>query len=279
MQPETPQPERARQPFQLASGSRELALVMPVYNEEECVQSVVRAWRAMLAELGVDFVMLVLNDGSRDGTREALDTFSGDERVRVTHKENTGHGPTILTGCRTAVEIADWVFQCDSDDEMKPDHFAALWERRNDYDALFGVRTGRKQNLGRALISLCSRLTVRALFGKGVRDVNAPYRLMRADALSRIIEQIPDSTFAPNVIISGTLARGGLRIYNHPVPFESRKTGAVSIVRWKLWRSAMKSFRQTLCCRPTLGSPGSLERSGSANASRTRSAAGRRTGS
>ena len=178
--------------------------------------------------------------------------FAGDKRVEVVQKANSGHGPTILMGYRKAVEIADWVFHCDSDGETKAEYFPALWEQRDRYDALFGTRAGRQQNLARKLISAGSRLTVRLLFGKGVRDVNTAYRLIRAPILKPILPQIPDATFAPNVIISGTMAKAGLRFFHYPVPFEYRKTGTVSIAKWKLWKVAFRSFWQTLWCRPVL---------------------------
>lgn len=229
-----------------------LALVMPVYNEEACIAAVVAAWRDLFTSLAIDFRMIILNDGSRDGTAEALAPLGEDPRIEIINKTNSGHGPTILAGYARAVKAADWVFQCDSDDEMKPEHFSRLWEKREAHDALFGVRTGREQNAGRKLISVVSRGTVRLLFGGGVDDVNTPYRLMRAPLLEQIIAQIPPDTFAPNVIISGAFARAGVRIYNEPVPHEQRRTGTVSIVKWKLWKSAIRSFLQTLRCRPRI---------------------------
>lgn len=226
----------------------ELGLVMPVYNEEECIVDVVESWRKELSRLNIDYMMIILNDGSRDGTTEALKCFAGDERITIINKENSGHGPTILLGYFKAVQMAQWVFQCDSDNEMKPQHFSGLWEKRERFDALFGVRKSRRQNFGRSFISFVSRLTVRLLFGDGVIDVNNPYRLMRSDVLNKIIEQIPKNTFAPNLIISGALAKARMRIYNHPVPHQGRKTGAVSIRKLKLWKAAMTAFLQTICC-------------------------------
>lgn len=233
----------------------DLAVVMPVYNEEECIAGVVEAWRAVLSGLDINYLIIVLNDGSWDETRNALSKFAEDRRVSIINKTNSGHGPTILLGYRQAVEMARWVFQCDSDDEMRPEHFPQFWEKRERYDALFGFRFGRQQNVGRQLISAFSRATVRLVFGNGVRDVNVPYRLMRADILRQIVSQIPDDTFAPNIIISGTMAQAGLRIDNQLVPHEGRKTGNVSIMRWKLWRAAGKSFWQTIKCRPVLRRP------------------------
>jgi glycosyltransferase involved in cell wall biosynthesis len=230
----------------------DLALVMPVYNEQECIAEVVRSWKTVLSRLGIPYQLIVLNDGSKDHTAEQLAAFAGDPAVVVVNKKNSGHGPTILEGYRMAVERAEWVFQCDSDDEMRAEHFPKLWNSRQQYDALFGIRSGREQNAGRKLISAVSRMTVRTLFGKGVQDVNTPYRLMRAPLLKQVVAQIPADTFAPNVIISGAFAKAGLRLCNLPVPHEGRRTGSVSIVKWKLWKAAFRSFRQTLRCRPTI---------------------------
>ena len=227
----------------------DLMVVMPVYNEEACIAEVVRSWRDKLSEMKLNFTILVLNDGSKDGTQQALEAFADDERVRVVNKTNSGHGPTILQGYRTAVEEAEWVFQCDSDDEMKPEHFPRLWDKREKYDALFGIRAHREQDNARKLLSAGSRVVVKVLFGRGVRDVNTPYRLMRSSALKPIVTAIPDDTFAPNVILSGVFSKRRGRLYNTPVPHENRKTGTGSLTSAKVWKVAFKSLRQTLSFR------------------------------
>jgi dolichol-phosphate mannosyltransferase len=227
----------------------ELALVMPVYNEEQCIAEVVQSWYEELERLKIDFRMIILNDGSQDNTGTILREFISSPHIDVLNKKNSGHGPTILEGYHKAVKLAEWVFQTDSDDEMKPDHFIELWKRRDQYDALFGVRQGRHQILARKGISILSRFMVLLLFRKGVKDVNVPYRLIKASILKRIIEQIPADTFAPNIIISGAFAKARLRIYNHLVPCEGRKTGIPSVVRWKLVKATLKSFWQTIYCR------------------------------
>jgi len=238
----------------------DLAVVMPVYNEQDCIVDVVGAWRAMLGRLDIDFCVLVLNDGSRDATGDRLTAFAADPCIRVIDKENTGHGPTILQGYRLAAEMADWVFQCDSDGEMQPDSFGEFWAERESCDAVFGIRAGRAQDLGRRLISTASRAVVRILFGKAVLDVNVPYRLMRSPLLAHIVTQLPQDTFAPNVIIAGALARSGRRIRNLPVPHEVRRTGTASLGGWRLWRSAVRAFWQVLRSRATVDLAGIADR-------------------
>jgi dolichol-phosphate mannosyltransferase len=234
----------------------DLALVMPAYNEEDCIAGVVSSWLDTLLKQAIRFRMIVLNDGSTDRTAEVLAGAGKDPRVEIVDKPNTGHGPTILAGYARAVKAADWVFQCDSDNEISPDYFADLWAKREGYDALFGCRSLRAQPLARRIITIGSRATVRLLFGRGVVDVNVPYRLIRSSLLEQIIMQIPRNTFAPNVIISGALSQAGVRIYNQPVRWEFRRTGVVSIARWKLWKSAVRAFWQTMLCRPRVGRRG-----------------------
>jgi dolichol-phosphate mannosyltransferase len=228
---------------------RELVVVMPVYNEQDCVMSTVQSWRYALAELNVDFGIIVLNDGSTDATAAVLEQLSSDPHIEIIHKSNSGHGPTILVGYRMAVESASWVFQCDSDDEMPSDSLAEFWRVRHDYDAVIGIRLKRRQPLSRRIITMGSRLAVGTLFGKAVTDVNAPYRLIRSSVLRMILFNIPDDTFAPNVIISGALSQMGAKVCNLPVPHRPRRTGTVSIMKWKMWKAAFRSLVQTWKCR------------------------------
>lgn len=231
---------------------RDLALVMPVYNEQDCIARVVREWAEALEALGIDFLMIVLNDGSRDGTADALAALADHPRVRIVDKPNSGHGPTVLMGYRQAVAEARWVFQTDSDDELPPEAFAEFWQKRTDYDGLFAIRGGRVQAPDRKIVSAVSRLVVRLLFGRGVRDVNVPFRLIRARLLERIVADLPDDTLTPNIIVSGALNRAGARIANLPVAHRERQTGEVSLGGAKLWRFAAKAFVQCLRLRPRL---------------------------
>ena len=237
--------------------SDRLCVVMPVYNERDAIGPVLEKWHAALDGLGIDFEIRPYNDGSKDDTFAVMKAAAErlGPRVAVRDKPNGGHGNTILTGYReAAADGFDWVFQIDSDDEMGPEKFGELWERRNEYDFLVGIRDGRQQALPRKVVSLVSRLCVRIFYGKGVWDVNTPYRLMRASAFRDFYAAIPLTTFAPNVILSGLAARHRLRMFEMPVPQHDRTTGEVSIKKWKLLKAAAKSFWQTISFALSKGS-------------------------
>ena len=115
--------------------SDRLCVVMPVYNERDAIGPVLEKWHAALDGLGIDFEIRPYNDGSKDDTLAVMKAAAERRgpRVAVRDKPNGGHGNTILTGYReAAADGFDWVFQIDSDDEMGPEKFHELWERRNE---------------------------------------------------------------------------------------------------------------------------------------------------
>jgi glycosyltransferase involved in cell wall biosynthesis len=195
--------------------------------------------------LKTDYRIIAINDGSKDNTLEQLQTFLDDDRLLIVDKQNEGHGMTLIRAYSLVVNDSTWVFQVDSDNELLPDDFPSFWRVRNDYDIIIGFRTGRRQPLGRRLISAVSRLTVAAFCGTGVSDVNCPYRLMRGSVLATMLDDIPANTFAPNVAISGLSVMYGYKIKNLPAAYQDRQTGAVSLMKWNLIRSAVLSFLQT----------------------------------
>jgi dolichol-phosphate mannosyltransferase len=232
----------------------ELTVVMPVFNEEGAVTGVIADWTGALAGMGIDFRLAVYDDGSRDGTERTLQELARlDPRLLVVRHANRGHGPTILRGYREAQ--GRWILQVDSDGEMAAGHFAALWREREAYDFLVGARQDRVSAPLRRLVSAGSRASVHALLGRGVRDVNSPYRLMRRDLLRPLLDLLPADPFAPNVLLSGLAARAGLRVFECSIPHEGRRVGTGSLTRWRLWAGIARSFWDTVrtAVRVTLG--------------------------
>jgi dolichol-phosphate mannosyltransferase len=227
----------------------DLAVVIPVHNEDACISRVVNSWLDLLAHMGLRHRILVFDDGSQDGTAAQLGSFRHIPVVEVVHQPNIGHGPTILRGYRHATEIADWVFQCDSDEEIRTDHFPDFWRRRDNFDAVFAVRQRQTQTVSRAVVSAAARWIVASLFGKGIRDVNVPYRLLRAAPLKKVVAGIPPDTLAPNIIISGSLARARLPVLEIRVSCEGRRSGATSLAKFRLGRFAARAFIQILIFR------------------------------
>lgn len=225
-----------------------LAIVMPVYNEEGAIATVLEDWVAMLATVpDARATIHVYDDGSRDGSARILAAMAArhPQRIVVHNKVNSGHGPTILLGYREQ-RGSDWLFQIDSDGEIGPGKFSAVWARRRSFDFLIGRRENRRSPVARRVVTMIMKLTVWLCYGRGVDDINCPFRLMRGSVVAPYLERLPADTFAPNVLLSGLASRHGWRIYQEPVLFAERTTGEVSIKKWKLLTAAIRSFVQTV---------------------------------
>lgn len=223
-----------------------LAVVIPVYNEEACIEKVVENWLDTLEkELIGDYRLLIYDDGSKDRSYEIISQLSDKhEKILAFSHKNVGHGPTLLRGYKLGFHLAEWVLQIDSDDEINPRDFGAFWRKKQGLDFLVGQRVRNSPPI-RQLITLFSRLAISFLFGRGVRDVNCPFRLMRTSSFEEGVAQIPPDTFAPNILISGLASHSRMKIQEIPITHKFRETGHVSIRNFKLLKAAMQSFFQT----------------------------------
>jgi dolichol-phosphate mannosyltransferase len=228
-----------------APGGPELSVVIPVFNEGRTIAGVVLGWAAELDGLGIDYELLVYDDGSTDDTRLILDRLGARvPRLTVRTQRNRGHGATVLRGYREA--RGGWVFQTDSDGEVAPGSFHALWRERHAHDLVLGVRQRRRVSWDRRLVSWLSRLSVRVLFGARIGDANVPFRLMRRTQLQGLVAELPEGLFAPNVALAGVAARARLRIGEVPVAHVGRVEGRGSLAGGRVWRAAATAFRQTV---------------------------------
>lgn len=224
---------------------------MPIYNEEANIEAVVTEWVQELNRLGISFVVLAINDGSKDGTGAALQRLA--ERypggVTPVEKRNAGHGQACRTGYLLAVSGgAEWMLQIDSDGQCDPRFFSTFWESRDQADAIFGLRKTRDDGLSRVLISELCRIATSLLCGIDLKDANVPYRLLRTTALKEALTKIPDDFDMQNVALTLTLKRNPtLRWKYVAIHFRDRQGGTNSInlrriagMGWNLLRSLPK---------------------------------------
>ena len=217
-----------------------LAIVMPAYNEAACIEKVARAWMTIFDR--IDGRLFVVDDGSKDETSAILDRMaSGNPRLRVIHQPNSGHGAAVVRGYDEAIAAQSaYVFQTDSDDQFNPRDFWRLWELRDQSPFVLGYRRKRSDAPHRLVISRIVVLLNLLLFGALLRDSNIPFRLMRTEFLRELLEMMPRRVFAPNIFLSVLAAKAGARLYEVPISHEERKTGRVSILRWKLIRVCLR---------------------------------------
>ena len=208
---------------------KDVAVVIPVFNEEKLIGECINEWLNVLDSVNLNYEILIIDDGSSDATISIVERYGDNQNVQLIIKQNEGHGPTILAGYKRAVGIAEWVFQADSDNEISPNQFSALWSKRQGQDAVIAWRQGRNQTTVRRLVTFFARVTTKVLFRCHLRDVNIPFRLIRSETLTILLEKIPSDTFAPNIALSGALSLMNYQVEECPVIFNERIVGESSL--------------------------------------------------
>ena len=208
---------------------KDVAVVIPVFNEEKLIGECINEWLNVLDSVNLNYEILIIDDGSSDATISIVERYRDNQNIQLIIKQNEGHGPTILAGYKRAVGIAEWVFQADSDNEINPNQFSALWSRRQGQDAVIAWRQGRDQTTVRRLVTFFARVTTKVLFRCHLRDVNIPFRLFRSETLTILLEKIPSDTFAPNIALSGSLSLMNFQVEECPVVFNERIVGESSL--------------------------------------------------
>lgn len=226
--------------------ARELLVVIPVFNEESCLDSVLQEWTGELDALGIDYGLLLLDDGSTDRTPGIMRRWQNqrqDGRIEIMHHANRGHGQTCLIGYRTACQRkVPWVFQVDSDGQCDPAYFGAVWSARHKSDVVYGRRSERRDGWKRVLASALVKVVVRLASGVGCTDANVPYRLMRGENLPPLLDSIPRSFDLANIALAVQIKRAGWREMSVPIVFRPRAGGEPSV---PLVRFARKAFELT----------------------------------
>jgi dolichol-phosphate mannosyltransferase len=191
----------------------DLAIVIPVYNEESTIQDLIEDFYKILSESSINYTFFIVNDGSTDASAQKLkELVEWIPHIQLFNEKNSGHGPSLLKGYHAALSHK-WVFQFDSDYQYTLSAFQELWANRDHYDLLIAEREERSASFARTWITMALRLVVYLSYGKGVSDINAPYRLMRTTQLKMALQSIHSNSFAPNTLLTAFFIKKKLRLF------------------------------------------------------------------
>ena len=219
---------------------------MPAYNEEANIENTVNQWYPVVEKHngGGKSRLVIFNDGSRDNTLSVGQKLMESHPLfEIKDKPNSGHGPTVITAYKYAIEKgANYIFQTDSDGQTNPDEFEAFWQERENYDGIFGNRTVRGDGKDRAFVEQVVCLLVKIFFGVSVPDANAPFRLMKADILEKYLKKLPEDYNLPNIMITAYYSYYGERNLFKEISFKPRTAGKNSINIKKIVKIGIKSL-------------------------------------
>jgi len=225
-----------------------LTILMPAHNEADIIAAAVNEWHAEVIAKVPGSRLLVIDDASTDGTPQVLGQLARTlpDSAFIRREVNGGHGKTLLFGFQQ-VE-SEFVFQTDSDRQHYPADFWKLWEKRNQFDFVFGVREKRQDGAFRKLVTTMMRVLNWLLWQVWISDANCPFKLMRTEALRSVLKCVPEDSFIPMVMVSILARRRHFRITEVTVQHLPRRGGTQSLrglARWARvgWRCTLQLAR------------------------------------
>jgi glycosyltransferase involved in cell wall biosynthesis len=164
-----------------------LSVFFPAYNDSGTIASMVIRTVKTASELTPDFEIIVVDDGSADGTADIADELARTyPQVRAVHHPiNRDYGAALQTGFRSATK--ELIFYTDGDAQYDPAELSLLWAKMSpDADLVNGYKISRADPVHRIIIGRVYHYIVSLLFGLQLRDVDCDFRLMRRAIFDRI---------------------------------------------------------------------------------------------
>lgn len=215
----------------------EISIVIPAYNEERRLPATLRAWQTYLNGAGLDWQLVVVDDGSRDGTVAAAEAFAAEEpRITVLRQpRNMGKGAAVRAGMLAAGGA--FAFYTDADLNVAPDTTQRFLARiRAGADIVVGTRSARRyaateRSVARVTAGLLIQGLRRALLFRDVRDTQCGFKAFTRQAAAAVFSRTTVDGFAFDIEALFIARKLGMRVVQVPVDVVFRPGSTYSVRR------------------------------------------------
>jgi dolichol-phosphate mannosyltransferase len=222
-------------------------VVLPTYDEADNVRAMLEALLGLFDREGIDGHVLVVDDGSPDGTADLAEEVGRDDaRVQVLRRPHKqGIGPAYRAGFRRALDAgAALVVEMDCDFSHDPAALPALLAAAADADLVLGSRYVRgggveRWSLLRRIISRGGCLYAQAVLWVPVRDLTGGYKCFRRTVLEAVpLEEVAAAGYGFQIEMTYRALLLGFRVREVPITFTERERGVSKMSQGIVWEAA-----------------------------------------
>lgn len=237
-----------------------LAVVLPAYNEEENIEAATRAALEAIAPLADEYEVIIVDDGSEDGTAAIADRLAAEGHVRVIHHDgNRGYGAALRSGFLAA--RLPYVMYTDADLQFDVREVRFFLPDLQDHDIAIGFRIYRYDSVLRCLLSWVYNKIIFVLFWLNVRDIDCAFKVFRREVFDVITIECDDFFVDAELIARATKAK--LRICQRGVRHYPRQAGRTTVragnIPRTLWTIARLWWRIQFSKAPAAWKPASTQ--------------------
>jgi glycosyltransferase involved in cell wall biosynthesis len=211
-----------------------LTVIVPVYNEADTISGIPNRLRAT----GIPMQIVMVDDGSTDGTSERMKQLADKEGIEmIRHEINRGKGAAIRSAIGSAK--GDVIVIQDADREYDPDDFRWLLQPiiHDEADVVYGTRYGQPDRqvspwwhqTVNELLTLLASIAI----GIRLRDIETCYKMARRESFQRIASDLKEERFGIEIELTARWAREGMRFAERPIRYHHRWYGEGKKITWR----------------------------------------------
>jgi len=166
---------------------KEVSIVMPAYNEEKNIEDTIRKCSRVLESEKLNGEIVVVEDGSKDSTKEVLENLKKDiPYLRVIiHETNLGYGKAVSDGIKAARGV--YIVTLDSDGQFDINELPLFLEKiKEGYNMVTGYRLRKKDTFTKVLANIALNNLVKYMFKINIKDINCSFRIYERKVFDKI---------------------------------------------------------------------------------------------